>query len=493
MGRQDQATIETLTRALSRDRLGRRDFIRRAAALGLSASAIAAALAACGGAATPTTAPAASTAPTTAPSGASGTAATTAAGGATPSATKAAGSPAAQAGGGPTKRGGGGTLKMLQWQAPTILNPHLSSGTKDDLVCTPVYEPLLIFDVGGKAVPILAAEIPSRDNGGVADDGKSATFKLKSGVKWSDGQPFTADDVVFTWAYATDPKTAAVTVGSYDGVDKAEKVDDTTVRFTFKEPNPAWFRPGQVRVLPQHVFEADKGEKARNSQNNLKPVGTGPYKVTDFKPGDSVAYAINDNYREPNKPFFDQIQIKGGGDAPSAARAVLQTGDYDYAWNLQVEDNILKQLEAAGKGVAEFAPGGGIERMIYNFADPNKEVDGERAHPGTPHPFFSDLKVRQAFTLASDRETIVKALYGRGGVVSANIINDPPQFRSSANQVEFSLDKAGALLDDAGWKRGGQGRAKDGVTMAVVFQTSVNSIRQKTQQIIKDGWDKTGI
>ncbi|MGN6756546.1 MAG: ABC transporter substrate-binding protein, partial [Thermomicrobiales bacterium] len=168
----------------------------------------------------------------------------------------------------------------------TILNPHLSSGTKDDLACAPVYEGLMTFDIDGKAVPVLAAEIPSPGNGQLAADGLSVTFKLKQGVKWSDGQPFSADDVVFTWEYATDPKTAAVSVGSYDTVDKAEKVDDNTVKFTFKAPNPAWFRPGQVSVLPKHVFQNDKGEAARNSPNNLKPVGTGPYKVTDFKPGD---------------------------------------------------------------------------------------------------------------------------------------------------------------------------------------------------------------
>jgi peptide/nickel transport system substrate-binding protein len=269
----------------------------------------------------------------------------------------ASGAPAASASGGPTKRGGGGTLKLIQWQAATILNPQLSQGTKDDLACTPVYEPLLTFNIEGNAVPILAAEVPSRENGGVAADGKSATVKLRQGVKWSDGTAFTADDVVFTWEYVTDEATAAVGIASYDAVEKVEKVDDTTVKFSFTEPNPAWFRPAQVRVLPRHIFQADKGANAKNSPNNLKPIGTGPYKVTQFQPGDTVTYAINEHYREANKPFFDQIQLKGGGDAASAARAVLQTGDYDYAWNLQLEDAILKQLETGGKGVTDFVPG----------------------------------------------------------------------------------------------------------------------------------------
>lgn len=475
--REPTQAITVLAGALSHGQLSRREFIKRAAAVGLSASAIATALVACGG------------------GDSTATARPSAAGGAAPGATAgASGAPATPGtGAGPTRRGGGGTLKLIQWQAPTILNPHLSAGTKDDLVCTPVYEPLITFDVDAKPLPVLAAEVPTTENGGLAAGGKSVTVKLRQGVKWGDGQPFTADDVVFTWQYVTDPKTAAVGIASFDTVDKVEKVDDTTVRFSFTQPNPVWFRPTQARIIPRHVFEQDKGEAARNSPNNLKPVGTGPYKVVDFKPGDTVSYAINENYREVNKPFFDTIEVKGGGDAPSAARAVLQTGDYDYAWNLQIDDTTLKQLETGGKGVAEFGPVGGLERIIYQFADPNKEIDGERASPSTQHPFFSDLKVRQAFTLGCDRDSVVKALYGRGGTATANILNDPPQFRSQNNKAEFSVDKASALLDEAGWKKNGQYREKNGAAMSVIFQTSINTLRQKTQQIIKDGWEKAGI
>jgi peptide/nickel transport system substrate-binding protein len=482
--------VRSLASALASGRTSRRDFIRRAAALGLTTSAIGALLAACGS----------ESASPTAGAGPAGSAAPSAAGASAPPlsgiSTPGAGTPAA-AGSSlpvPTQRGGGGPLKLIQWQGPTILNPHLSSGTKDDLACAPVYEPLVTFNIQGQPVPMLATEWPSKENGQLAADGLSVTWKLKQGVKWSDGQPFTADDVVFTWEYVTDKATAAITVGNYEGVNKVEKVDDTSVRFTFTKPNPAWFRPAQLRVLPRHIFAADKGQAARTSPNNLKPVGTGPYKVTNFAPGDSVSYTINENYREANKPFFDTVEVKGGGDAQSAGRAVLQTGEFDYAWNLQLDDAVLKQLENGGRGVAEFGPGGGIERLIYNFSDPNKEVEGERSHPGTPHPFLADLKVRQALTLGCDRETVISVLYGRGGVVTANIINDPPQFRSSANKAEYNLDKAKALLDEAGWRAGAGGtREKGGVRMNVIYQTSVNTLRQKTQQIVKDGWEKLGV
>ncbi len=503
-------TIGSLTQELVANRLNRRQFVMRAAALGLSASAIASVLAACGGTVdTPTAAaPVASTAPTAVPTSAgintgSARATATTAGGAAPSAAAATttrpasvATPSAVAGG-PTKRGGGGTLKILQSQAPVTYNPLLSSGTKDDLIGRIVYEPLCTIDVTGNIVPVLVSEVPTDANGGVAADGKSVTYKLKQGVKWSDGQPFNADDVVFTFDYVRDPATASTMVGNYETVASVQKIDDYTVKVNFKDVTPGWFVAffgAGGNILPKHIFQADKGTGARNSPNNLKPIGTGPYKVTSFAPGDSVIYAINENYREANKPFFDAVQLKGGGDAASAARAVLQTGDYDYAWNLQVEDTVLKQLETGGKGVAGFVPGGGIERLLINFTDPNKEVDGERSSLKAPHPFLADPQVRQALALASDRKTINDTLYGRAGEPGINLLYDPPQFNSKNNTAEFSLDKANALLDAAGYVRGSDGyRAKNGVVLSVLYQTTVNAVRQKTQQLIKDAWEKIGV
>src|SRR5215208_43948 len=118
----------------------------------------------------------------------------------------------------PTKRGGGGALKVLWWQGPTLLQPHFASGTKDQEGSRIFYEPLAVWDNDGNLGPILAAEIPTRENGGLAADGKSVTWKLKRNVTWHDGKPFTADDVVFNWQYASDPATASVTIGSYKEV-----------------------------------------------------------------------------------------------------------------------------------------------------------------------------------------------------------------------------------------------------------------------------------
>jgi len=132
----------------------------------------------------------------------------------------------------PTKRGGGGPLKVLWWQAPTLLNPHFAVGTKDQEGSRIFYEPLAGWDREGNLVPILAAEIPDIENEGLSRDGLSVTWKLKPNVRWHDGHPFTADDLVFNWEYAADPATACLTIGTYKDI-KVEKVNDLTIRIRF--------------------------------------------------------------------------------------------------------------------------------------------------------------------------------------------------------------------------------------------------------------------
>jgi peptide/nickel transport system substrate-binding protein len=305
----------------------------------------------------------------------------------------------------PTKAGGGGTLKLLWWQGPTLLNPHFAVGTKDQDGSRLFYEPLAAWDSKAELRAVLAAELPSRDNGGLAADGKSVTWKLKQGVKWHDGQPFTADDVVFNWAYARDPATAAVTAGSYNTV-TVEKIDQYTVKVSSAAPMTFWadaFVGANGMIIPKHLFEAFSGGKSREAPTNLSPVGTGPYLFKDFRPGDLVTGVINPHYHQPNRPYFDAIEMKGGGDATSAARAVLQTGEYDLSWNLQVEDEVLTRLEASGKGNVRVTEGGNLEMIQLNSTDPNVEVDGERSSIKTVHPTLSDPAVRQAISLLVDR------------------------------------------------------------------------------------------
>ena len=379
----------------------------------------------------------------------------------------------------PTKAGGGGALKILFWQATTLLNPHFAVGAKDSEGCRIFYEPLAAWDPDGNLVPVLSAEIPELENGGVAPDGMSVTWKLKKDVQWHDGRPLAADDVAFNWEYAVDPATAAVSAGTFKDM-TVEKIDRFTVRVRFAKPTPFWADAfgGTGMIIPRHVFEPYKGANSREAPANLKPVGTGPYRFVDFKPGDLVRGERNPSFHMPNRPYFDTIEMKGGGDAVSAARAVIQTGEYDFAWNVQVEDEILLRLEhgAGARGRVDFLPSANIEHIQLNNTDPWTELDDERSSAKTQHPLFSDPAVRQALGLLVDRASVAAHIYGRSGTATGNFVNAPERFVSKSMHWEFDIDKANQLLDHAGWTRGPDGmRAKDGKRLKLVFQTSINA------------------
>lgn len=399
----------------------------------------------------------------------------------------------------PTSQQNSSTLKLLYWQAPTILNPHLSTGFKDAEASRITLEPLASFNNDGELIPFLAAEIPTVENGGVATDGKSVTWKLKPNLKWSDGQPFTAADVVFTYEFISNPEVGATSSGTYEAIESVEAIDDHTVKVNFKDVNPAWFLVfvgGEGMILPKHIYQQYSGANARQAPANLKPIGTGAYRVVDFKSGDIVVYEPNPEFRASNKLGFERIELKGGGDATSAARAVLQTGDADFAYNLQVEAPVLQELEAGGRGKVVSNYGALMERIIINHSDPNKvAASGERSSIEHPHPIFSDRTVREALSLAIDRDTIAEQLYGITGQATANFLVAPEQYVSSNTSYEYNLERAKQLLDETGWQdTNGNGiRDKNGTEMQLVFQTSVNPLRQKTQAVVKQGLQSIGI
>jgi len=437
----------------------------------------------------PTKAPAPTVAaPTAAPKPAEPTKAVAA-----PAATSPATKPAATEAAAPVY---GDLLRVLYYQGPTILNPHLAAGIKDYDCSRIFYEPLASYSSAGELILFLGKEIPTVQNGGLAADGTSVTWKLKEGVKWHDGQPFTADDVVFTFQYITNPQVGATTLGSYTSVKSVEAVNPLTVKITFKFATASWNLPfigQQGMIIPRHIFEKYNGANSRQAPADLV-VGTGPFKLTQFKPGDLVLADAFADYWDKGKPYFKRLQLKGGGDSTSAARAVMQTGEADYAYDSRVEDKVLKELVAANKGKILSDYGSYVERILVNFTDPNKETDGERASLKNPHPFFSDPKVRQALSLVIDRKTIAEQLYGMQGRPTCNILVAPPQYVSKNASCEYNLDKAKALLDEAGWKPGPDGiRTKGGVKMKILYQTSVQAIRQKTQEVIKQALESIGV
>ena len=402
-------------------------------------------------------------------------------------------------------RGTDGTLNLLYWQAISIVNPYLSTGTKDYHAGSIVLEPLFNYNPSGEFVPVLAAEIPTVENGGVSEDLLSITWKLKEGVLWSDGTPLTAEDLVFTWIYCTTPETGCSSPTSFTNVANMEAVDDLTLLITFEAPSPFPYNPfgGYLApVLQKAQFENCVGAAAQGcSEQNTFPIGTGPYKVREFLANDVVVFEVNENYREADKPHFAEVVMKGGGDAAAAARAVLETGEADYAWNIQVEPQILADMEAAGIGQVYSAFAANVERILINFTNPDPDLGDLRSEwtpeDANPHPVLADLAVRQALSMAIDRNIIAEQLYGPAGQPTCNVLSGPPAAVSTANDscLTQDIEGANALLDEAGYlDSDGDGiREANGEPIVLVYVTSTNQVRQKTQALVKQWWAEIGI
>ncbi len=395
-------------------------------------------------------------------------------------------------------------LKILYWQAPSKLNPYQTSGTKDIEASSIVIEPLAHFDVDSSMVPILANEIPTIENGGVAEDHMSITWHLRQDIVWSDNTPVTASDVVFTWEYCTTEGAGCVSIESFQYVEQVVAIDDHAVRIEFVKPIPYPYGPfvGAVSpILQRAQFQDCLGVRAKEcTEQNGYPIGTGPFIVEEFKAQDTVLFKANPRYREQGKPFFQTVVIKGGGDAAAGARTVLQTGEFDYAWNLQVEPEILASMMGAGKGEILTGFGSQVERIMVNQTNPSPKLGDEQRSVymdgNNPHPILSDINVRRALSLAIDRQTLVEVGYGVAGRPVCNVIPLPEKYVSTNNDdcLTQNIEEANRILDAAGWVRGPDGmRAKDGVPLSLLYQTSTNSVRQATQSLIKDWWQQIGV
>ena len=400
------------------------------------------------------------------------------------------------------ERGSDGQLNIIYWQAPSIMNPYLSGGTKDIEAASMVIEPLARYNETGALVPFLAEDIPTVGNGGVSEDLTTITWKLKPGLLWSDGTPVTSADVAFTAEYCMHPEGGCAQAAKFDGVSTVEAIDDLTVKVTFNSPKPNPYGPfagGQSPIIQKAQFAECVGAKAPECTDaNFGPIGTGPFVVTDFRTNDVIQMAANPNYRDPAKPAFATVTFKGGGDATAAGRAVMETGEFDYAWNMQLAPDVLASMAAGGVGTPISAFGTLVERIEMNLTNPSPDLpEGERSTVAHPHPFLSDFSVRHALSMAIDRELLVEVGYGQAGRPTCNLVPGPEIYASTDNTgcLTQDLEGANALLDEAGWvDSNGDGiRDKDGVELKILFQTSTNAVRQDFQALIKDMWSQIGV
>lgn len=398
------------------------------------------------------------------------------------------------------ERGADGQVNIIYWQAPSTLNPYLSSGTKDVEASSLVLEGLAGFNEKGEVIARLAAEIPSIENGGISEDLKTVTWKIREGMKWSDGTPVTSADAKFTAEYCLHPEGGCAQAARYEGIASIDTPDDLTVVINFREPRPnpfTAFTGATSPILQAAQFANCLGAAASAcTEQNFNPIGTGPFRVVEFKTNDVVTLEANPEYRDAAKPAFATVTLKGGGDAAAAARSVLETGEFDYAWNLQLAPDVLAGMEAAGRGKLVTGFGTLVERIEMNMTDPSPDLpEGERSTTKHPHPILSDERVRRALSMAIDRDLLTEIGYGQAGRATCNLVPAPELFASdNTDCLVQDVEGAKALLEEAGWTVGAGGiREKDGKKLSLLYQTSVNAVRQDFQALIKQWWSDIGV
>jgi peptide/nickel transport system substrate-binding protein len=405
--------------------------------------------------------------------------------------------------------GQGGKLHLFFWQAPDTLNPHLSAARQDLSASRIVYEPLASLNGKGQLVPFLAKEIPSLQNGGLAEDGRSVVWKLKPGITWSDGTAFTAADVVFTHDYITYSPAATGSASAYDEVWSVEALDDLRVKITFKTPQAAWSKPfvgAKGMILPRHIFASHIGAVAPDAPANRMAVGTGPYRVVSFEEEDvlviddqviatiKIIYEPNPYFRESGKPYFSIVELQGGGEDAKIAAKAAREGLTDFAWNLAGDALALKLL-GAGDGRAIHRSSSWIEGLTVVFANSGRLGDNQNPAPVPgPRRLQSDWRLSQALAHSIDQEAIL-GLYRAAGHSAATSPAWTHGGLAANGETTFDLARAGALFTEAGWvDRNGDGRReKNGRALALFFQPSHDPLRQGVENIIAEALRSLGV
>ena len=375
----------------------------------------------------------------------------------------------------------GGTVIIGTPQEPGMMNTLLTSSSIEDAVVSLFGEGLVSVNEKGEYVPVLAKESPT-----VSEDGLVVTWKLLEGVKWSDGSDFNCDDVRFTMEGALSD-LSQVSASGYRDIETLECPDPYTVVATFGEVYAPYLRLFSYTVPDT----AGALEDMETWDLNRNPVGTGPFILTEWEPGDHLTFSRNPLYREEGKPYLDSVIIKI---LPSreVGMQLLGTGEIHALWDL-TEANFpeLEQLSSQGVSFVSTVTGEN-ELLSLNLG----ASDGTApADPATaPHPILFDLSVRQAMQLAINKQQIVDTLL-YGNVKAGNSAVPVGTFGCPQPVSEFSLEKANALLDEAGWVVGPDGiREKDGVRMSLKIATTTgNQLREQTEQVLAEMLKAAGV
>lgn len=365
-------------------------------------------------------------------------------------------------------------------QEPDNLNPMYTSMwfstiTQQIWLCEP-----WVFDNNDEPQVVLLTEMPSTANGGISEDGKTITFKLRDDIVWSDGEPITSADFAFTKEMFTEPANTVNSTYPYDLITSLETPDEQTVVVGFAEPFVAWSGALYTELLPEHVlrpvFEA-QGSLVGAEWNRAPTVGCGPYTFAEWESGSYMRFVRNDNYYG-EAPKIDEIFLRMVPDDASQV-AALRTGEGDLGTFFSYSD--MPTLEEAGVQII-MAPSGYQEGWYLYLGD-----DG--------HPALKDVKVRQAIALCFDRFSVVKDLLLDKTEVATSFWHKSPWQDATLQAWPYDPDQGNALLDEAGWvdSNGDGVRDKDGEELILVHGTTTREVRADTQAVAQQQLAECGI
>jgi peptide/nickel transport system substrate-binding protein len=332
---------------------------------------------------------------------------------------------------------------------PPNFNPTVNASGFDVLVMELVMLGLADLDEEGNAYPELAAELPTVENGGVVIDEEAATmdvtWKMRQDIKWSDGVPVTADDIVFTYEAVIDPVNG-MWIAGIDYVDGVEKIDDYTAVVHYNTIYPAYltqFGGYLMAIWPAHYCDAKQGFTAWDCGRD--PLSNGPYVLKEWVENDHLTFERNPNYFEEGKPSIDEIVVKIIPDE-AVRKQMLINGDADL--DMWTPENVIAELTDYSDVVeVSLSPvDRWVMRIFFNLA-----AKGTTDPVATPHPIVSDVRVRRAIWMAIDVETIGKEFFrGYADPVWTEFFR-PPYNVCDIPQPVYDPEAAQALLEEAGW------------------------------------------
>jgi peptide/nickel transport system substrate-binding protein len=361
-------------------------------------------------------------------------------------------------------------------QEPTVFNPHLLHIEVDEGVYMNLFSPLWSVDPQGRFVPELAAGIPTGANGGISPDGLNWRIKLRSGVLWHDGVPFSAEDVKYTLDLINDHEFPAFSRSGHELVKDIKIVSPTEIVWRMEKP----FAPypsilAWTSIVPKHLMSQERDPLKPKFAS--APVGTGPFKWQERVPGDHITLVANEKFYGIG-PYVERLVFKYIPDL-TVLFTQFRTGDIDYIGLQGISADHYAEAKTLQKRNIYLAPQPFIETFSFNLGRPQ----------------FKELAVRQALYMSIDKGTIIKDIYY--GVQSEAESFLPAQswaFNPNLPKHEYDPEKAKKLLDEAGWNPGSDGvRQKDGVRLEFFNSTTAgNHLREQVQQVLQQGWQDIG-